>query len=90
MKKNWQIKLLSFFLLIFITSNLNSVLLKIVEMFIRFPLDVNSSMSNLLGVGVWSRIIVTSSNPLFLIIIGCLLCSISIIIIRSLKFKIKR
>lgn len=85
MKKSWQVKVLLFFLTLFILTNINSFFLKILEFIIRLPLNFNSLMTNLIGVDGWSRIIVITSNPVSLFFIGLILCMITIGLSRSFE-----
>lgn len=84
MKHSWQTKVLLFFLGIFVLTNLESFLLKIIEFIVRIPLNLNSLMSNLIGVDMWSKLIITTSSPFFLVPFGLLLLIIAIVIIRSI------
>lgn len=84
MKKSWQVKVLLFFLTLFILTNIQSFFLNIVEFLVRLPLNFNSFMANVIGVDGWSKIIVATSSPISLLFIGLLLCIITIGTIRSL------
>lgn len=85
MKKSWQVKVLLFFLALFILTNINSFFLKIVEFIVRLPLNFNSFMTNLIGVDGWSKIVVATSNPISLFFIGLILCIITIGLSRSFE-----
>lgn len=85
MKKSWQIKVLLFLLGLFILTNLESFILNTIEFIVRLPLNFNSLMTNIAGVDIWSRIVVTTSNPVLLIITGLILCIITIGLIRSFE-----
>ena len=85
MKRSWQVKVLLFFLGLFIITNLKSFFLNVVEFVVRIPLNFNSLMTNVIGVDAWSRIIVTTSSPILLIITGLILCTILIGLIRSIE-----
>lgn len=85
MRKSWQIKVLLVLLGLFILNNIESFFLKIVESIVRIPLNFNSLMSNVVGVDMWSRIVVSTSNPILLIIAGLIMCIILIGLIRSIE-----
>lgn len=82
MKKSWQIKVLLFFLIVFILSNLESFLLKVLEFIVRIPLNFNAFMSKVLGADGWSSTVIITSSPLFLIAVFLIL---SIIIIGFMR-----
>lgn len=85
MKKSWQVKVLLVFLLAFILSNLESFILKVVEFIVRIPLNFNGMMTNMLGQDGWSRLVIITSNPIFLII-STLITSIFVIgVIRGFE-----
>ena len=84
MKKSWQVKVLLFFLAIFILSNLEAFVLKVIEFIVRIPLNFSASMTNVLGADIWSNLVVTTSNPIFLIITGLILTIFTIGIIRGI------
>lgn len=86
MFKNWKIKTLLFFLVLFILNNLENFIIGTVEFIVRIPLNLNSFMTNVVGTEVWSRIIHVTSNPILLIISGLLLSIIVIGVVRSLDF----
>lgn len=83
MIKNWKIKTLLFFLLLFILSNLENFIIGIIEFIVRIPLNFNSFITNIAGTNSWSKIIHITSNPILLLITGLILSLISIGIIRS-------
>ena len=83
MKHSWQTKVLLFFISVFVITNLESFLLNVVEFIVRIPLNLNSSMSNILGIDMWSKIITTTSSPFFLIPFGLLIIIVVIATIRS-------
>lgn len=76
MKKNWQLKVLLSFLIIFILFNLETFLLKTVEFIVRIPLNIHSVMSNTFGEDFWGKIVIISGKPSVLITV----CLISIIL----------
>lgn len=67
MRRSWQLKVLFFFLLIFVIFNIESFLLKTIEFIVRIPLNTHSFMSNVFGVDFWSKIVLTSGNPVLLL-----------------------
>ena len=85
MRKSWQIKVLLVLLGLFILNNIESFFFKVIESIVRIPLNFNSLMSNVVGVDIWSRIVVTTSNPILLIIVGLIMCIILIGLIRSIE-----
>ena len=88
MIKNWKIKTLLFFLLLFILNNLENFIIGVIEFIVRIPLNFNSFMTNVAGTNAWSKIIHVTSNPILLLVTGLSLSLISIGIIRSLdSFK---
>lgn len=84
MFKNWKIKTLLFFLVLFILNNLENFIIGTIEFIVRIPLNLNSFMTNVVGTEGWSKIIYVTSNPILLIISGLLLSIIVIGIVRSL------
>ena len=84
MLKNWKIKTLLFFLLLFILNNLERFIIGVVEFIVRIPLNLNSFMTNTIGMNAWSKIIHITSNPILLLITGLILSIISIGFIRSI------
>ena len=84
MLKNWKIKTLLFFLVLFILNNLENFIIRVIEFIVRIPLNLNSFMTNVAGTEAWSRIIRITSNPILLVISGLLLSIIAVGIIRSL------
>lgn len=84
MKKSWQVKVLLFFLVVFILSNLEAFVLKVIEFLVRIPLNFNASMANILGADIWSNIVVVTSNPIFLVTTSLILIIFAIGIIRGI------
>ena len=84
MLKNWKIKTLLFFLILFILNNIESFIIGVIEFIVRIPLNLNSFMTNVAGSNAWSKIIHITSNPILLIISGILFSIIAIGIVRSI------